>query len=64
MAKVQDEASQITRENGFVIVDGPNGVAVTLTPEAALETSKRLQKIGVEAQAERGSGAAEPNPDE
>jgi len=34
--------SKVTAEEGEVHVDGPDGVAVALTPEAALETSERL----------------------
>ncbi|MDB5575519.1 MAG: hypothetical protein JWR80_695 [Bradyrhizobium sp.] len=37
-----DEASTVTAENGEVHLDGPDGVAVSLTPEAAAETSDRL----------------------
>lgn len=57
-----DEPSEVEAEGGKVIVDGPDAVAVTLTPEAASETSDRLlygaakaqgQKI---AEARRGAG--------
>ena len=34
---------------GEVIVDGPDAVAVSLTPDAALETSDRLLKGRLEA---------------
>ena len=37
-------------ENGQVLVDGPDGVAVSLTPDAAIETSERLLQAAVEAQ--------------
>jgi hypothetical protein len=40
--KTYDEASDITAEQGEVLVDGPDGVAVSLTPDAAIETSDRL----------------------
>lgn len=42
MDKVHDTASEVTAEEGEVQVDGPDGVAVSLTPEAAAETSDRL----------------------
>lgn len=29
-------------ENGIVTLDGPDGVAVTMTPEVAAETGRRL----------------------
>jgi hypothetical protein len=39
---VYNEPSKVTAEDGDVSIDGPDGVAVTLTPEAAAETSDRL----------------------
>src|SRR5205085_1107354 len=39
---LHDEPSKVDAEEGEVIVDGPDGVAVSLTPEAAIETSHRL----------------------
>ena len=40
--KIYDEASEVEAEGGEVLVDGPDGVAVSLTPDAAIETSDRL----------------------
>lgn len=40
--KVYDEATRVDAEDGTVILDGPDGVAVLMTPDAALETSDRL----------------------
>ena len=37
-----DEATKVSAKNGEVILDGPDGVDVKLTPEAARETSDRL----------------------
>ena len=48
--KLHDEASTVTAEHGQVLVDGPDGVAVSLTPDAAIETSDRLLDAAVEAQ--------------
>ena len=31
-----------TAESGVVILDGPDGVAVTMTPEAAAQTGRNL----------------------
>jgi hypothetical protein len=39
---VYSDASHVEALNGAVVVDGPNGVDVKLTPEAATETSDRL----------------------
>jgi len=41
-SRTYDEPSVIGAEQGEVIVDGPDGVAVSLTPDAAIETSERL----------------------
>lgn len=40
--KVYDEPTKVDAEDGKVVLDGPDGVAVLMTPEAALETSDRL----------------------
>jgi hypothetical protein len=45
-----DEPSSVAAEQGNVIVDGPDGVAVTMTPEAARETGRRLIDNGDEAE--------------
>ncbi len=42
-------ASQVTAEEGEVHVDGPDGVAVSLTPDAAEETGRRLLAAAEEA---------------
>lgn len=35
-------ASDVVAEDGRVLMDGPDGINVALTPEAALETGGRL----------------------
>jgi hypothetical protein len=40
--KIYDQPSEVEAEDGKVVVDGPDAVAVLLTPEAAAETSDRL----------------------
>lgn len=45
--------SEVSAEAGEVIVDGPDAVAVSLTPDAALETSQRLLEAGLMAQGQR-----------
>jgi len=41
-SKVYDQPSDVTAEKGVVLVDGPDGVAVAITPDAAEKTSDRL----------------------
>lgn len=43
------KASQVNAEKGEVLVDGPDGVATALTPEAAEETGRRLIRAAEEA---------------
>lgn len=38
----ETQAGVATAEGGYVILDGPDGVAVTMTPEAASLTAERL----------------------
>ena len=45
--------SDVTAEEGEVQVDGPDGVAVSFTPDAALETSDRLFKGAAKAQGQK-----------
>jgi len=51
--KSWDEPSEVVAEDGEVIVDGPDGVAVSLTPDAALETSERLLTGGLAARGQQ-----------
>lgn len=48
-----DEPSEVEAEDAEVIVDGPDGVAITMTPKAALETSDRLLNAGLKAQGQK-----------
>lgn len=49
MADVYDQATNVAAEDGAVVLDGPDGVAVSMTPHAAEETSDRLLKGALEA---------------
>lgn len=40
--EIYSKPSDVSAEDGVVNLDGPDGVDVGLTPEAALETSDRL----------------------
>ncbi len=49
----EDEPGYATAEGGQVLLDGPDGVAVAMTPAAAEETGRRLIAAAAEA---RGQG--------
>lgn len=40
--QIHDTPSDVAARDGIVAVDGPDGIAVRLTPDAAEETSHRL----------------------
>lgn len=40
--KTETEAGSAQAENGVVIIDGPDAVALSLTPDAAAEMGKRM----------------------
>ena len=48
-AKVYDEATKVTAQDGVVVLDGPDGVDVSITPDAAEETSTRLFDAAAQA---------------
>lgn len=43
------EAGVATVEDGHVVLDGPDGVAITLTADAAVATGRSLMEAGEEA---------------
>ena len=48
----QRQASEVVAEEGNIIIEGPDGVAVTMSPEAAEETAHRLLRAVSEARGE------------
>jgi hypothetical protein len=50
---IYDEASEIDAEDGVVSVKGPDAVDVRLTPDAAEETSERLNTGAMKARGQR-----------
>jgi hypothetical protein len=54
--RVYDEPSEVAAQEGKVDVEGPDAVEVSLTPDAAVETSERLLMAGLAA---RGQQIAE-----
>ena len=55
----QKQASQVAAEGGNVIIDGPDGVAITMSPDAAEETAKRLVQAAGEARRQSGPHEAQ-----
>jgi hypothetical protein len=51
--KTYDEATDVSADKGNVVLEGPDGVDVAMTPEAAAETSDRLLDKAAEAQGQR-----------
>jgi hypothetical protein len=50
---VYEEASTVTAVDGAVQLDGPDDVDVTMSPEAAEETSDRLTSEAMKARGQR-----------
>jgi hypothetical protein len=51
--EIYDEPTKVEAEDGKVILDGPDGVDVIMTPEAAEETSERLLWGAAKAQGQK-----------
>ena len=52
-SRIYDEASEIDAKDGVVSVKGPDAVDVRLTPDAAEETSERLNTGAMKARGQR-----------
>jgi hypothetical protein len=50
---IYDEASDVDAEDGVVSIKGPDAVDVRLTPDAAEETSERLNTGAMKARGQR-----------
>lgn len=55
--KVESDPSKVGAEDGVVVMDGPDGVAVTLSAEAAEVTAERLLRSAQAASEQRGAGS-------
>lgn len=51
--RIYDQASEVDAEDGIVRVKGPDEVDVRLTPDAAEETSDRLNTGAMKARGQR-----------
>lgn len=58
--KIYDEATKVKASKGDVVLDGPDGVDVAMTPDAAAETSDRLLEAAAQAQGQRCMGKSDP----
>ncbi|MGK6319998.1 hypothetical protein [Sphingomonas sp. DT-204] len=52
--KLEQQPGHAAAEQGTVVLDGPNGVAITMTPEAAEQTARNLEQAADEARRQRG----------
>ncbi|PAX07258.1 hypothetical protein [Sphingomonas lenta] len=59
MVKPQDRPAKVERVDDEVLIDGPDGMTASLTPEAALETAQRLEDKAKEAMGARSGGEPE-----
>lgn len=50
------EPGTASAEDGHVLLDGPGGIAITLTPDAATVTGERLVEAGRQARLQTPSG--------
>lgn len=53
MHEPYDEPTKVTAVDGEVHLDGPDGVSVSITPEAAVETSNRLYEAAAVAKGQQ-----------
>ena len=56
MPETHDMPSDVAAHNGDVLVDGPGGVAVAMTPDAAMQTGERLIEKAAHAHGQRITG--------
>lgn len=52
------EPRDVFHENGEVIIDGPDGTIISMTPEAALRTAGRLDEAALDELVARAQLAA------
>ncbi|MDQ0836886.1 hypothetical protein [Sphingomonas faeni] len=57
------EPRNVFHENGEVIIDGPNGCVIAMTPEAALRTAGRLDEAALNELIARVANAAGSRPE-
>ena len=62
MTQPHDKPRDVFQEGGEVIIDGPCGAVIAMTPEAALRTAGRLDHAALEALIARTKLAPAPVP--
>jgi hypothetical protein len=60
--ELYDEPTKVAAEDGKVLLDGPDGVDVAMTPEAAIETRARLIDEGMVAAGQQRGKAIDHRP--
>jgi hypothetical protein len=53
----ETEAGEASAEEGVVVLDGPDGVAVSIQPEPAAETGQRLIDAAKKAREQQGGAS-------
>ncbi len=59
MTRPHSQPRDVFHENGEVIIDGPDGAVIAMTPEAALRTAGRLDEAALDeliARAQQDAG--------
>ena len=54
---VYSDAGKASAERGQVLLDGPDGIAISLTPDAAEETGRSLIEAAAEAKTQSSDDA-------
>ncbi|KQP23247.1 hypothetical protein [Pseudorhodoferax sp. Leaf267] len=60
----RSDAGKATAEHGVVILEGPDGLAVTMTPEAAARTADSLHVAARQARTQGLDSTFRPTPDD
>lgn len=55
-----DEPRDVFHENGEVVIGGPTGAVIAMTPEAALRTAGRLDEAALDELIDRAANRARP----
>lgn len=55
-AKACDQPGRATAEGGVVLLEGPDGIAVTMTAEAAVRTAQSLQRAAAQVLRPQAAG--------